>query len=151
MRGIAMQYIDKDADIQILQANLGKALAPQTQGGEADIRTRLAELNQQKQELVMRCLEENDDGKYDLLLTNIVTEMRTLQERLGELEQQKDTNKLTEARLAEINELLERFSQQGMAYDDTLVRKVVGTIHVESAEEIKITFKDGITRTETIQ
>ena len=38
-----------------------------------------------------------------------------------------------------------------MAYDDTLVRKVVGTIHVESAEEIKITFKDGITRTETIK
>ena len=99
----------------------------------------------------MRCLEENDDGKYDLLLTNIVTEMRTLQERMGELEQQKDTNKLTEARLAEINELLEQFSQQDMAYDDTLVRKVVGTIHVESAEEIKITFKDGITRTETIK
>lgn len=151
MRGIAAQYIDKDADIQILQANLGKALAPQVQGGEADICARLAELNQQKQELVMQCLEENDDGKYDLLLTNIVNEMRTLQERLGELEQQKDTNKLTKARLAEINELLEQFSQQGMAYDDILVRKVVGTIHVESAEEIKITFKDGITRTETIK
>lgn len=143
MRGIAMQYIDKDADIQVLQANLGKALAPQTQGGEADIRTRLAELNQQKQELVMRCLEENDDGKYDLLLTNIVNEMCTLQERLGALEQQKDTNKLIEARLAEIDELLERFSQQDMAYDDTLVRKVVGTIHVQSAEEIEITFRDG--------
>lgn len=143
MRGIAMQYIDKDADIQILQANLSKALAPQPEGGIADVRTRLAELNQQKQELVMRCLDENDDGKYDLLLTNIVTEMRSLQERLGELEKQEDTNKLTEARLAEINELLERFSQQGMAYDDTLVRKVVGTIHVKSAEEIEITFRDG--------
>ena len=143
MRGIAMQYIDKDADIQILQANLGKALAPQAEGGIADVRTRLAELNQQKQDLVMRCLDENDDGKYDLLLTNIVTEMRSLQERLGELEQQEDTNKLTEARLAEINELLERFSQQDMAYDDTLVRKVVGTIHVKSAEEIEITFRDG--------
>lgn len=143
MRGIAMQYIDKDADIQILQANLSKALAPQAEGGIADVRTRLAELNQQKQELVMRCLDENDDGKYDLLLTNIVTEMRSLQERLGELEKQEDTNKLTEARLAEINELLERFSQQGMAYDDTLVRKVVGTIHVKSAEEIEITFRDG--------
>ena len=143
MRGIAMQYIDKDADIQILQANLSKALAPQAEGGIADVRTRLAELNQQKQELVMRCLDENDDGKYDLLLTNIVTEMRSLQERLGELEQQEDTNKLTEARLAEINELLERFSQQDMAYDDTLVRKVVGTIHVKSAEEIEITFRDG--------
>lgn len=151
MRGIAAQYIDKDADMEVLQANLGKALALQSEGGIADVRTRLAELNQQKQELVMRCLEENDDGKYDLLLTNIVNEMRTLQERLGELEQQKDTNKLTEARLAEINELLEQFSQQDMAYDDTLVRKVVGTIHVESAEEIKITFKDGITRTETIK
>lgn len=143
MRGIAMQYIDKDADIQILQANLSKALAPQPEGGIADVRTRLAELNQQKQELVMRCLDENDDGKYDLLLTNIVTEMRSLQERLGELEKQEDTNKLTEARLAEINELLERFSQQDMAYDDTLVRKVVGTIHVKSAEEIEITFRDG--------
>lgn len=143
MRGIAMQYIDRDSDMEVLRANLGKALAPQSEGGIADVRTRLAELNQQKQELVMRCLDENDDGKYDLLLTNIVTEMRSLQERLGELEQQEDTHKLTESRMAEINELLERFSQQDMAYDDTLVRKVVGTIHVQSAEEIEITFKDG--------
>ena len=143
MRGIAMQYINPNTDLQILQANLGRALSPQAPGGEADIRTRLAELNQQKQDLVMRCLEENDDTKYELLLTNIVNEIKALQERLIGLENQKEENKIADSRMAEINELLEKFSQQELQYDDTLVRKVVASIRVQSAEEIEITFKDG--------
>ncbi len=143
MRGIAMQYINPNSDLQILQANLGRTLSPQTPGREADIRTRLAELNQQKQDLVMQCLEENDDTKYELLLTNIVNEIKALQERLTGLENQKEENKIADSRMAEINELLEQFSQQELLYDDTLVRKVVASIRVQSAEEIEITFKDG--------
>ncbi len=143
MRGIVMQYINPNTDLQILQANLSRTLAPQAPGGEADIRTRLADLNQQKQDLVMRCLEENDDAKYELLLTNIVNEIKALQERLTGLENQKEENRIADSRMAEINELLEQFSQQELQYDDTLVRKVVASIRVQSAEEIEITFKDG--------
>ena len=93
----------------------------------------------------MRCLEENDDTKYELLLTNIVSEIKALQERLDGLESQKDRNKIADARMEEISELRERFSQQDMQYDDTLVRKVVASIHVQSTEEIEITFRDGRT------
>ncbi len=92
MRGIFAQYINPDTDMEVQQANLGRVLAPQSPGGEADIRTRLAALNQQKQDLVMRCLEENDDTKYELLLTNIVQEIKGLEERLAGLDKKKEKN-----------------------------------------------------------
>ena len=45
--------------------------------------------------------------------------------------------------MAEIAALLENFKENGLAFDDLLVRKVVETIRVESAKKLEITFKDG--------
>lgn len=151
VRGMMNQYIDKDGDITLLKANLDRALAPQMPGGEADIRSRIAELEQQRQELILRCLDENDVDTYTLLLTNIKTELDTLHERLESIESQKKDRTITESRMAEINELLARFMESDMQYDDVLVRRLISAIHVESAEEIKITFRDGKSRTENIE
>ena len=43
----------------------------------------------------------------------------------------------------EIAALLEKFKENGLAFDDLLVRKVVETVRVESAEKLEVTFKDG--------
>ena len=39
--------------------------------------------------------------------------------------------------------LLEQFRESGLSFDNVLVRKVVETVRVESAEKLEITFKDG--------
>ena len=39
--------------------------------------------------------------------------------------------------------LLERFRESDLPFDNVLVRKVVDTVRVESAEKLEITFKDG--------
>ena len=39
--------------------------------------------------------------------------------------------------------LLEKFKKTDLSFDDLLVRKVVETVQVESAEKLEITFKDG--------
>lgn len=151
VNGIMDQYINVSADMELLKANLDRALAPQVPGGEADIRARIAELTQQKQDLIARCMEENDIGKYELMLTNIVTELDGLDQRLAGIESQQKDRAITESRMAEISELLEQFADSGLQYDDVLTRRLVSAIHVTSDDEIEITFKDGKTRTEHIE
>lgn len=145
------QYINVSADMELLKANLDRALAPQVPGGEADIRARISELNRQKQELVARCMEENDITKYELLLTKIVEELEQLNQRLEGIESQRKDRAITESRMAEIDELLRQFTESGLEYDDILTRRLVSAIRVKSADEIEITFKDGKTRTEIIE
>ena len=53
--------------------------------------------------------------------------------------------------MAEIDELLGQFAESGMEYDDILTRRLVSAIRVRSAEEIEITFKDVLTRTENME
>ena len=53
------------------------------------------------------------------------------------------TQAVDEVRMDEIAALLEKFKESGLAFDDLLVRKVVETIQVESAEKLEVTFKDG--------
>ena len=48
-----------------------------------------------------------------------------------------------EVRMAEIAALLEKFKESDLTFDDVLVRKVVETVRVESAEKLEVTFKDG--------
>ena len=151
VNGIMNQYINVSADMELLKANLDRALAPQIPGGAADIRARITELTQQKQELVARCMEENDITKYELLLTKIVDELEQLNQRLAGIESQQKNRAITESRMAEIDELLGQFAESGMEYDDILTRRLVSAIRVRSAEEIEITFKDGKTRTENMQ
>lgn len=151
VNGIMNQYINVGADMELLKANLDRALAPQIPGGAADIRARITELTQQKQELVARCMEENDITKYELLLTKIVEELEQLNQRLEGIESQQKNRAITKSRMAEIDNLLEQFAENGLEYDDVLTRRLVSAIHVKSAEEIEITFKDGKTRTEIIE
>lgn len=151
VNGIMNQYINVGVDMELLKANLDRALAPQIPGGAADIRARITELTQQKQELVARCMEENDITKYELLLTKIVEELEQLNQRLEGIESQQKNRAITKSRMAEIDNLLEQFAENGLEYDDVLTRRLVSAIHVKSAEEIEITFKDGKTRTENIE
>ena len=53
------------------------------------------------------------------------------------------TQAMDEKRMEEIAALLEKFKENGLAFDDLLIRKVVETVQVESAEKLEITFKDG--------
>lgn len=43
----------------------------------------------------------------------------------------------------EIDALLEKFKENDLFFDDLLVRRVVKTIQVESAEKLEVTFMDG--------
>ena len=69
--------------------------------------------------------------------------MEQLQAQLEGVQAVQKTQAVDEARMAEIAALLENFKENGLSFDDLLVRKVVETVQVESAEKLEVTFKDG--------
>ena len=85
----------------------------------------------------------NDDGKYDFQFTRIKRELEQLQAQLEGVQAVQKTQAVDEARMAEIAALLAKFKESDLTFDDLLVRKVVETVRVESAEKLEITFKDG--------
>ena len=98
---------------------------------------------EREKDLIARALAENDDGKYDFQFLRIKQELEQLQAQLEGVQAMQKTQAVDEVRMDEIAALLEKFKESGLAFDDLLVRKVVETIRVESAEKLEITFKDG--------
>ena len=100
--------------------------------------------------LLAKALAENDDGKYDFQFLRIKQELVQLHAQLEGVQAMQKTQAVDEVRMDEIAALLEKFKESSLAFDDLLVRKVVETIRVESAEKLEVTFKDGNRRVVTL-
>ena len=143
MEAISQQYIHKDEAVEVTMQSIRSVLTPETADSEYAIRTKINELQKEKKDLIARALAENDDGKYDFQFARIKQELEQLQSQLEGVQAVQKTQAVDEARMAEIAALLENFKENGLTFDDLLVRKVVETVRVESAEKLEITFKDG--------
>ena len=143
MEAISKQYIHKDKALEVTMQSIRSVLTPETADSEYAIRTKINELQKEKKDLIARALAENDDGKYDFQFARIKQELEQLQAQLEGVQAVQKAQAVDEARIAEIAALLEKFKESDLSFDDLLVRKVVETVRVESAEKLEITFKDG--------
>ena len=137
------QYIHKEEALEVTMQSIRSVLTPETADSEYAIRTKINELQKERKILIAKALAENDDGKYDFQFTRIKRELEQLHAQLEGVQAMQKNQAVDEARMAEIAALLEKFKESGLAFDDLLVRKVVETIRVESAEKLEVTFKDG--------
>ena len=143
MEVISQQYIHKEEALEVTMQSIRSVLTPETADSEYAIRTEINELQKEKKDLIARALAENDDGKYDFQFARIKQELEQLQAQLEGVQAVQKAQAVDEVRIGEIAALLEKFKESGLAFDDLLVRKVVETVRVESAEKLEITFKDG--------
>ena len=143
MEAISQQYVHKDKTMDVTMQSIRSVLTPETADSEYAIRTKINELQKERKALLAKALAENDDGKYDFQFLRIKQELEQLQAQLEGVQAMQKTQAVDEVRMDEIAALLEKFKESGLAFDDLLVRKVVETIRVESAEKLEITFKDG--------
>ena len=143
MEAISQQYIHKDEALEVTMQSIRSVLTPETADSEYVIRTKINELQKERKALLAKALAENDDGKYDFQFTRIKRELEQLQAQLEGVQAVQKTQAVDEARMAEIAALLAKFKESDLTFDDLLVRKVVETVRVESAEKLEITFKDG--------
>ena len=143
MEAISQQYIHKGEAMEITMQSIRSVLTPETAGSEYAIRTKINELQKERKALLTKALAENDDGKYDFQFLRIKRELEQLQAQLEGVQATQKSQTVDEARMAEIAALLEQFRESDLPFDNILVRKVVDTVRVESAEKLEITFKDG--------
>lgn len=143
MEAISQQYVRKGEAIEVTMQSIRSVLTPGTAESEYAIRTKISELQKERKALLAKALAENDDGKYDFQFARIKRELEQLQAQLEGVRATQKTQAVDEARMAEIATLLERFQESDLPFDNILVRKVVDTVRVESAEKLEVTFKDG--------
>ena len=143
MEAISQQYLHKDKTMETTIQSIRSVLTPETADSEYVIRTKINNLQKERKALISKALEENDDGKYDFQFARIKQELEQLHAQLEGVQAVQKTQAVDEARMAEITALLEKFKESDLTFDDLLVRKVVETVRVESAEKLEITLKDG--------
>lgn len=143
MEAISKQYIHKGEALKVTMRSIRSVLTPETADSEYTIRTKIHDLQKEKKDLIAKALAENDDGKYDFQFTRIKQELERLQAQLEGVQATQKAQAVDEARMEEIAAILEKFKESDLTFDDLLVRKVVETVRVESAEKLEITFKDG--------
>ncbi|HJB38582.1 MAG TPA: recombinase family protein [Candidatus Acutalibacter ornithocaccae] len=143
MEAISKQYIHKDNALEVTMQSIRSVLTPETADSEYAIRTKINDLQKERKTLLATALAENDDGKYDFQFARIKRELEKLQSQLEGVQAVQKNQSVDEARMAEISALLEQFQESGLPFDNVLVRKVVDTVRVESAERLEVTFKDG--------
>ena len=118
-------------------------MTPETADSEYAIRLKINDLQKKRKALLTKALAENDDGKYDFQFLRIKNELEQLQAQLEGVQAVQKNQSVDEARMAEIAALLEQFRESSLPFDNILVRKVVDTVRVESANRLEVTFKDG--------
>ena len=143
MEAISQQYIHKDETLGVTMQSIRSVLTPETADSEYAIRTKISELQKERKSLLTKALAENDDGKYDFQFLRIKRELEQLQSQLEGVQTAQKSQTVDEARMAEIAALLEQFQESDLSFDNILVRKVVDTVRVESADRLEVTFKDG--------
>ena len=143
MEAISQQYLHKGETIEVTMQSIRSVLTPETAESEYAIRTKINDLQKERKALLTKALAENDDGKYDFQFLRIKRELEQLQAQLEEVQATQKSQTADEARMAEIAALLEQFQESDLSFDNILVRKVVDTVRVESADRLEVTFKDG--------
>lgn len=146
MEAISQQYLHKGETLDVTMQSIRSVLTPETADSEYVIRTKINELQKEKKDLIARALAVNDDGKYDFQFLRIKNELEQLQAQLEGVQAAQKSQTADKARMAEIAALLEQFRESGLSFDNVLVRKVVDTVRVESADRLEVTFKDGSRR-----
>ena len=143
MEAISQQYVHKGETIEITMQSIRSVLTPETADSEYAIRSKINDLQKERKALLTKAMAENDDGKYDFQFLRIKNELEQLQAQLEGVQATQKSQTVDEARMAEIAALLAKFKESDLTFDDLLVRKVVETVRVESADRLEVTFKDG--------
>lgn len=110
----------------------------------ADIEQRLTELSDQTRELVAKAATAQDSSPYTSQLRAIMNEAAALKERRTYLEKQRQDNAQIVQRIENAAAIMEQTSANISEWDEALIRQLVDTVKVHSAEKITVYLRGGI-------
>lgn len=136
----------KDQLIHQLQSAMELELAPMP--GDhmslADIEQRLQELGEQVREIVAKAAATKEVQVHAPLLKEIADEMDTLKKKRALIESQRQTHEHAFRRIEIATDAMEQTSTNISKWDETLIRQLVDTVKVHSAEKITVYLRGGI-------
>lgn len=110
----------------------------------ADIERRLGELNDQTRELVAEAARAEDATACTAQLRAIMNEAAVLKEKRALIEEQRQSNAQAVRRIEDAAAAMAQASTHISEWDEALIRQLVDTVKVNSAEKITVFLRGGI-------
>ena len=137
---------DKETLIRMLTEEMKKVLipAPGSMMSMADIDRRIEELNQETRRLVTKVAETQDTERYTPQLKAIVDELAMLKEKKSALEEQYSKKQGEMHRIDAAEELMQNLPMTVTEWDESMIRQLVETVKILTAEKIVVYLHGGI-------
>ena len=110
----------------------------------ADIERRLGELNDQTRELVAESARAEDATACTAQLRAVMNEAAVLKEKRALIEEQRQSNAQAVRRIEDAAAAMAQASTHISEWDEALIRQLVDTVKVNSAEKITVFLRGGI-------
>lgn len=137
---------NKDHLIRQLQSAMELELAPMP--GDhmslADIEQRLQELGEQVREIVAKAAATKEVQVHAPLLKEIADEMDALKKKRALIESQRQTHEHAFRRIEIATDAMEQTPAHITEWDESLIRQLVDTVKVHSAEKITVYLRGGV-------
>ena len=131
--------------LQVLKTHIAIGLG-QEEGKEnaVEIEFRIAQIDAEFRALIDTVSADTVDGLDENRIQKLIEEKNELQAKLEEINEEKGRQKTVQDRLETIYTVLDGLKNHPMAYDDEVVRKLVEYVVVESKDQIKVVFCNGL-------
>ena len=138
--------------LQTLKEHIRLALgAAKKEENSIDIEFRIAQIDAEFNSMIDTASADTMDGFDENRIQQLINEKNELQEKLRLIHKEKGSPITTQARLDSIYTVIDGLKNCPMAYNDEVVRKLVECVVIESKDQIKVVFRDGIEMEQTLQ
>jgi len=145
MRAILKTAKQNTDVLQTLKLHIGMGLhADISEGNPLDLQIRIAEISAEFKAMLDAVASNNVDAFDDVRAKELMDEKARLQEQLGRIAGSEQNRDDTKSRLDQIFTILDGLANHPMEYDDQIVRQILECVVVESKEQIKVVFSDGL-------
>ena len=131
--------------LQVLKTHIAIGLGLE-EGKEnaVEIEFRIAQIDAEFRALIDTVSADTVDGLDENRIQKLIQEKNELQAKLEEINEEKGRQKTVQDRLETIYTVLDGLKNHPMAYDDEVIRKLVEYVVVESKDQIKVVFCNGL-------
>ena len=115
-------------------------------GGEslAGIERRIEEINQETKEIVVKAAQEGSCARYADKLKMLLDETTNLKEKQAFIEKQRKNHSEAAQRIKNAADMMKQSPEKIVEWDESLIRQMVDTVKVVSAEKINVYLRGGV-------
>ena len=110
----------------------------------AGIERRIEEINQETRGIIAKAAREGSSAKYTGQLKMLMNEVAVLKEKQASMIENTQKNTVSIQRVRAAADLMEQLSEKLTQWDEGVIRQLVDTVKVVSAEEIVVYLRGGV-------